>query len=87
MINRNLTDRVAMYRWAALILTVSMIRSFYTLLSGDIPFTGWRVVLWTGWTVLMVAVIRDVWGIYVAKRKMHKAIRQAMEDGPQQEEV
>lgn len=88
MIKRNFTDRVAMYRWAAIILSVSVIRSIYTQITETLPSVGWRVVLWVGWTVLMVAVARDLWGVYKAKREMHEAIERAINgNGSQQEEV
>lgn len=80
MNRRNLVDRVALYRWAALALSVSLIRSIYTLVTGTMPFTGWRLALWAGYGILMFAVIRDACIIYRARKQMHanidKAIRQ-----------
>jgi len=79
MNRRNLFDRVALYRWAALVLSVSLVRSIYTLVDGSMPFTGWRVALWVGWGLLMFAVLRDCWTIYTARRMVRRKIDKVLQ--------
>lgn len=79
MNRRNLFDRVALYRWAALALSVSFVRSIYTLVDGSMPFTGWRLALWIGYGLLVFAVVRDFWGIYQVRKGMHSSINKLLE--------
>lgn len=70
MNRRNLFDRISLYRWSAAILTISVIRSVYTEITQALPSTSWRVVLWAGWLVLMLAVYRDFRTVYRARREI-----------------
>jgi hypothetical protein len=36
------------------------------------------VVFWIGWGLLLTAVVRDAWTIYRDKRRMHRAINEAI---------
>lgn len=74
---RNLYDRIAIYRLAATILAISVARSIYVTVTEVMPWTPWRLVLWAGFIVLIVAVLRDGWTIYKGRRDIHKSIKAA----------
>lgn len=87
---RNYVDRIALYRWAALIMFPPLIRGVVVVITGDpVIHNGWRVMFWFGWIVLFAAVVQDSWTVYSEKRKMHQAINKAIDrsERERQEEV
>lgn len=73
---RNLFDRIGLYRWAAVLLTVVFIRSIVQRVSQthNLPVTGWVILFWLGWFALMIGGVRDLVHEVKARRAVGRMI-------------
>lgn len=75
---RNQFDRIGRYRLGVVLTMPLWVMALVRVFTQDIPVT-WRLILFlVGAGLLIWAVVADAWYVYSAKRRMNKALDEAI---------
>lgn len=73
-------DRLALYRYVAILLLPLFVLSTYHALTTHYPFRWQVVVFWVANVLIWAAVLRDTWTVIQARWEIHMRIRDAQRD-------